>query len=118
MPAGPGKYDDLATLVRKRTGAAGVVLLGADRGQIADALARHAPDVPVHDAGVADHGDMDALGRLMDEVVAAAAALARPGQVVLLSPAAASLDMFPSYGSRGDVFADAVRRRLGTQGAP
>ena len=27
MPAGPGKYDDLATLVRKRTGAAGVVLL-------------------------------------------------------------------------------------------
>ncbi|WP_237565724.1 UDP-N-acetylmuramoyl-L-alanine--D-glutamate ligase [Ornithinimicrobium cerasi] len=96
----------------------GVVLLGADRAQIADALARHAPDVPVHDAGVADHGDMDALGRLMDEVVAAAAALARPGHVVLLSPAAASLDMFPSYGSRGDVFADAVHRRLGTQGAP
>ena len=27
MPAGPGKYDDAATLVRKRTGAAGVVLL-------------------------------------------------------------------------------------------
>jgi UDP-N-acetylmuramoylalanine--D-glutamate ligase len=55
---------------------------------------------------------MDALQGLMDDVVALCAATARPGDVVLLSPAAASLDMFPSYGSRGDVFADAVRRRL------
>jgi UDP-N-acetylmuramoylalanine--D-glutamate ligase len=52
------------------------------------------------------------LHGLMDEVVARCAAMARPGDVVLLSPAAASLDMFPSYGSRGDVFADAVRRHL------
>lgn len=94
----------------------GVVLLGADREQIAQALARHAPQVPVHDAGVADHGQMDALTRLMDDVVAHAAAMADGGDVVLLSPAAASLDMFVSYGSRGDVFADAVRRHLGLSG--
>ncbi|MFK5583928.1 UDP-N-acetylmuramoyl-L-alanine--D-glutamate ligase [Serinicoccus sp. LYQ131] len=91
----------------------GVVLLGADREQIALALARHAPDVPVQDVGVTDHGDMPALTRMMDDVVARSAVLARPGHVVLLSPAAASLDMFPSYGSRGDTFAAAVRRHLG-----
>lgn len=107
--------DDLVAEVAGRL--RGVVLLGADREQIAASLARHAPEVPVHDAGVADHGDMDALARLMDDVVAAAAAMARPGHVVLLSPAAASLDMFPSYGSRGETFADAVRRHLGGEGA-
>lgn len=93
-----------------------VVLLGADRSQFLDALARHAPHVPVEDAGVTDHGDMAGLQGLMDDVVARCARLARPGHVVLLSPAAASLDMFPSYGSRGDVFTDAVRRHLAGEG--
>ena len=103
--------DELVRLVAGRL--SGVVLLGSDRDLVAQALARHAPDVPVHDAGVADHGDMDGLHALMDRVVARCAELASPGDVVLLSPAAASLDMFPSYGSRGDVFAAAVRRHLG-----
>src|SRR5699024_3414924 len=106
--------DELVADVAGRLRA--VVLLGADRERIAEALARHAPDVPVEDVGVADHGDMLALQGLMDDVVARAAALARPGDVVLLAPAAASLDMFPSYGSRGDVFAAAVRRHLGVSG--
>ncbi|MGO0576335.1 UDP-N-acetylmuramoyl-L-alanine--D-glutamate ligase [Ornithinimicrobium panacihumi] len=93
-----------------------VVLVGVDRAQIAASVARHAPDVPVHDLGVTDHGDMEALARLMDDVVARSAQEARAGDVVLLSPAAASLDMFPSYGSRGDAFSAAVHRRLGTGG--
>jgi len=49
----------------------------------------------------------------MDLVVARAAELAQPGDVVLLAPAAASMDMFSHYGARGDAFADAVRRHLG-----
>lgn len=48
----------------------------------------------------------------MDEVVALSAQLAREGDVVLLSPGCASLDMFSGYDDRGDAFADAVRRHL------
>jgi len=44
----------------------------------------------------------------MDEAVAAAATRARPGDVVLLSPAAASFDMFADYAARGDAFRRAV----------
>jgi len=82
------------------------VLIGADRARIADALARHAPDVPVVDLDSTDTG-------VMDTVVQQAVALAQPGDVVLLAPAGASLDMFTSYGARGDAFADAVRRHAG-----
>jgi len=44
----------------------------------------------------------------MDEAVAAAASLARPGDVALLAPAAASFDMFADYAARGDAFRAAV----------
>jgi len=79
-----------------------VVLLGRDRAQLAQALGRHAPDVPVVDVASTDTG-------AMSEVVRAAQSLARAGDVVLLAPAAASMDMFDNYGARGDAFAAAVR---------
>lgn len=51
------------------------------------------------------------LGRelTMDQVVMQAAAAAQPGDVVLLSPGAASFDMFNNAGDRGDQFQEAVR---------
>ena len=79
----------------------GAVLLGTDRAAIAAALARHAPNLPVR---VVDSGDDGA----MMEVVTAAAELASPGGVVLLAPAAASMDMFTDYAHRGRAFAAAV----------
>ncbi|MEU5879626.1 UDP-N-acetylmuramoyl-L-alanine--D-glutamate ligase [Spirillospora sp. NPDC047279] len=98
------KGADVDDLVRSCAGRLrGVVLLGADRAQIAAALARHAPKVPVVDVPDTDTG-------AMDRVVTEASALAQPGDTVLLAPAGASFDMFTSYGARGDAFAAAVAR--------
>ncbi len=51
----------------------------------------------------------------MDTVVRAAARLARPGDTVLLAPAAASMDLFGNYAERGEEFAAAVRRLAADQ---
>jgi UDP-N-acetylmuramoylalanine--D-glutamate ligase len=94
-------FDSLVEQVRGRL--RGVVLLGRDRQVIADALRRHAPEVPVIDVA-----DRDTAA--MDRVVQAAADLAQPGDTVLLAPGCASMDMFANYGMRGDAFAQAVER--------
>jgi UDP-N-acetylmuramoylalanine--D-glutamate ligase len=95
------RFDDLVTTVRTRL--RGVVLLGRDRAVIAEALRRHAPEVPVIEVPDDDTG-------AMDRVVRAAAGLAGPGDTVLLAPGCASMDMFANYGARGDAFAESVRR--------
>lgn len=101
------KGADVDDLVRRAAPRLrGAVLIGADRAVIRDALARHAPKVPVVEVS-GDHTDV------MDRVVAEAARLASPGDTVLLAPAGASFDMFSSYIERGEAFARAVRRLPG-----
>jgi UDP-N-acetylmuramoylalanine--D-glutamate ligase len=109
----------------------GAVLIGRDREEVAQALSRHAPDVPVvqvvtgEDAGMhatAGVSDTDVtevsdppenIGiRVMTAAVAAARDLAKPGDTVLLAPAGASFDQFTGYADRGDAFAAAVRAAI------
>ncbi|WP_369035404.1 MULTISPECIES: UDP-N-acetylmuramoyl-L-alanine--D-glutamate ligase [Streptomyces] len=93
-------FDELVAKSAKRL--RGVVLIGADRALIGEALARHAPEVPVVDLDRTDTGAMLAAVR-------SARGLAGAGDTVLLAPACASMDMFANYNKRGDAFAQAVR---------
>jgi len=70
-----------------------LVLIGRDAGRMANELAGAAPVERAAD---------------MNEAVRKAAALAVPGDTVLLAPACASLDMFRNFVARGEAFAAAV----------
>jgi UDP-N-acetylmuramoylalanine--D-glutamate ligase len=95
IAGGQGKGQDFAPLAHAfRDKVRHVVLIGQDAKLIDAALqgvctTEYAPD--------------------MDAAVKACARAANNGDIVLLSPACASLDMFRDYGHRGDVFAAAVR---------
>ncbi|MBB3079297.1 UDP-N-acetylmuramoylalanine--D-glutamate ligase [Streptomyces violarus] len=93
-------FDELVAKSAQRL--RGAVLIGADRALIREALARHAPEVPVVDLDRTDTG-------AMLQAVQEARRLAQPGDTVLLAPACASMDMFTNYNKRGDAFAEAVR---------
>jgi UDP-N-acetylmuramoylalanine--D-glutamate ligase len=93
---GDGKGQDFAPLAAPLARAArAVVLIGRDAASIERELG--AAPYPVL------HADS------LPQAVELAAAQAREGDAVLLSPACASLDMFRDYVQRAEVFAEAVR---------
>jgi UDP-N-acetylmuramoylalanine--D-glutamate ligase len=100
VAGGRNKGLDLSVLARQVPPVRAVVAMGEAADLVADAFAP--TGVP-----------LERVTTDMDDVVAAAARLAGPGDAVVLSPACASFDWFRSYGERGDAFAAAVRRHTG-----
>ncbi|MFN2606493.1 MAG: UDP-N-acetylmuramoyl-L-alanine--D-glutamate ligase [Acidimicrobiales bacterium] len=86
----------------------GVLAGGAAAVRAVVAIGEAGPEVAAAFDGVRPVTVVDS----MDEAVAVAAAAARPGDAVLLSPGCASFDHYRSYAERGDDFARAVARLL------
>lgn len=87
---------------------------GADFAQLQPAVARHCKlvlllgeDAPALQAAL-EHSAPVTRVASMEEAVTVAAAQAAAGDVVLLSPACASFDMYTGYANRGEVFSRAV----------
>jgi UDP-N-acetylmuramoylalanine--D-glutamate ligase len=112
----------VAALEGLGSGGAKVVLIaggegkGQEFGPLAPAVARHARavvligrDAALIERSLAATGALMSHARDMQDAVSQAAALARAGDAVLLSPACASFDMFRDYAHRGEVFRAAVK---------
>ncbi|MFM7396086.1 MAG: UDP-N-acetylmuramoyl-L-alanine--D-glutamate ligase [Gammaproteobacteria bacterium] len=96
IAGGEGKGQDFAPLATALAGRTRVALLiGRDAPQLAKVL-----------EGVCEIVRCASI----EEAVEEAASRAKSGEIVLLSPACASLDMFRDYNERGDRFAAAVGR--------
>lgn len=93
---------DLVAKYAKRIKAA--IVIGSDRQLVLDALASSAPGVKVLEITNQEN--------VMHDAVAAAIKVAERDDVVLLAPAAASMDQFKDYADRGNQFADQVRIQL------
>jgi UDP-N-acetylmuramoylalanine--D-glutamate ligase len=106
IAGGQGKgleYGDLADTIAARC--RGAVLVGETATELERLIGARVPVTRAETMGAA---------------VAAARELARPGDVVLLAPAATSFDMFADYAARGDAFRAAVTAAAGAtgEGAP
>lgn len=99
--------DDLVK--RRSRGLRAAVVIGADRTEVIEAFGRHAPELPLFEVVPSE------TEAVMQSAVRMAASVVRPGDVVLLAPAAASMDQFTDYGDRGRAFALAVAQHLDAQ---
>ncbi|MEE0205648.1 MAG: UDP-N-acetylmuramoyl-L-alanine--D-glutamate ligase [Peptococcaceae bacterium] len=97
IAGGRNKGSDMAVLVPlMRAHCRGVVLVGEATGDFIDAFER---------TGYTDYVCADSF----EDAVAKAREMAQSGDVVLLSPACASWDMFDNFEQRGDLFKELVK---------
>ena len=88
------QYDDLIPLVKNKVKA--IICLGQDNNKLIDVFSSHT-DLIVSTDNIAD-------------VVSSAYKISKPGDVVLLSPACASFDLFKNFEDRGNKFKEEVRK--------
>jgi UDP-N-acetylmuramoylalanine--D-glutamate ligase len=94
-------FDPLGPAVARK--ARHLLLIGATADRIAEVVERHGATPTIHRCAS------------LPEAVEAASSLAAPGDVVLLSPACASYDMFRNFEERGKQFKELVRK-IGIRG--
>lgn len=87
-------YNEILPLVKEKVKA--IVCMGKDNAKLLEFFGPHG--IELHDT------------HSISEAVSACAAIARPGDTVLLSPCCASFDLFKSYEDRGRQFKDEVRK--------
>jgi UDP-N-acetylmuramoylalanine--D-glutamate ligase len=102
VAGGSDKGLDLSGLAGAADRIRAVVAIGQLADRVADAFRGRRPVTTAHS---------------MAEAVRAAASLAEPGDVVLLSPGSASFDWYRSYAERGDDFRAEVDRLLAEEAA-
>ena len=97
------EYRGLAEQISQTDSVRAVLLIGSNAEELARLLAEARVSAEVNVVGK----------RYMSDIVSLASAYAHGGDVVILSPAAASFDMFESYQDRGDQFIKATERLSG-----
>jgi UDP-N-acetylmuramoylalanine--D-glutamate ligase len=103
IAGGEGKGQDFSPLSQALARhAKAVILIGRDAPAIRSAI--ESSGITIHDAGT------------LEQAVESAAEMAESGDLVLLSPACASFDMFKDYAHRAQVFIDAVNELASLKG--
>jgi UDP-N-acetylmuramoylalanine--D-glutamate ligase len=103
IAGGEGKGQDFSPLSQALARhAKAVILIGRDAPAIRGAI--ESSGITIHDAGA------------LEQAVESAAEIAESGDLVLLSPACASFDMFKDYAHRAQVFIDAVNELASLKG--
>ena len=92
-------FRELAGVIEQAPNVKQLIIIGEIRHKLADVLHQNGVTQPIQVTDV----------RTMAEVVALARAAAAPGDVVILSPACASFDMFKNFYDRGDQFRSVVQ---------
>ena len=104
------KGVDVTPLVERfKSKLRGAIVIGVDQQPVLDAFAKVAAEVPLLAIAPGEAKSAEDAERVMREVASQAKAWALDADVVLLAPAAASMDQFVDYADRGEAFAAAAK---------